>query len=215
MQCSGLQVAAFVLLLCGTILIDISIGTSHWSKKTYAKGGLASLIGGSITAERGLWQECTIVQGDLGESFRSEHERCVNRYEEAIKKAQQLQDGTEIPGVFQNLEPWDYSVLAMMCSSGLLGILALLFSPCCCNRCGCCLASFIFLAASLCASGIATYAYYVSTSKHENSSFIEDINLKHFGWSFWCAVGGGACQFFSGIMFAVSRCRQHTYSHTI
>jgi len=218
MQCSGLQVAAFLLLLAGTILIAISIGTSSWSKRQLTKSvsveGVGS-IGGGVTIERGLWNECQRygAQTDIGEAFKIDHDHCVNRYEKVWEKRDQLTTGEDFKQLFKDLQAWEVAVLAMMCGSGLLGILSLLFSPCCCNRCGCCLASFVFFAASLCASAVCTYAYYVSTAGDSDRNF--EIKMKEFGWSFWCAVAGGACQFFSGIMFAVSRCRQHSYSHTI
>jgi len=212
MQCSGLQVAAFLLLLGGTILVVISIGTSNWTQRSSGGGVLGTAIGAEFTYERGLWQECYYSGvGKLdSEKLKATNQHCINRYEDVFKEREKLGvDGDSVKERFKKLEAWEIAVMALMIGSGLLGILSLVFSPCCCNRCGCCLATFVFFAASLCASAICTYAYYTST----NEEWKNDV--KQFGWSFWCAVGGAACQFISGILFAVSRCRQHSYSHTI
>jgi len=216
MQCSGVQVAGFLVLLGGTILIAISIGTSSWStvggKVSSQQGGLGSWGTGGGEVERGLWQECYRGAGSIG-NLKAEHEQCYNRYQEALKKLEELKDGNEIyNAISKELQPWEVAVLALMCGSGLLAILSLLFTPCCCNRCGCCLATFVLFAAALSATGVCTFAYYISTGQ-SNKDF--ELSTKHFGWSFWCAVAGAGCQFISGVLFAVSRCRQHSYSHTI
>jgi len=216
MQCSGLQVGAFLVLLAGTILIAISIGTSSWStvsgKASSQQLNLGNWASGGGEVERGLWQECYRVAGAVS-SLKIEHDQCYNRYQAALDKIEQLRDGKEVyEALSKELQPWEVAVLALMCGSGLLGILSLLFTPCCCNRCGCCLASFVLFAAALSTSGVCTYAYYISTGQG-NKDF--SLDTKHFGWSFWCAVAGGASQFLAGVLFAVSRCRQHSYSHTI
>jgi hypothetical protein len=194
--------------------VVISICTNNWSAYEYRGAinvGGTNILSGDYRTERGLWKECGYRSASVGPK-QWDHYTCLNRYTEAWKDLQNAQNGQDFEKTLsKHLKAWEIAVLALMIGSGFLGILTLVFSPCCCNRCGCCLATWVFLAAALAAAGICTYAYYVST---EGKDEIE-IDVRQFGWSFWCAVAGGGAQFFAGIFFAVSRCRQHSYSHTI
>jgi len=202
MQYSGAQVVSFIVLLIGTAAIIASIATDHWSVYN---------IVGSISEHRGLWRPCT--DGKLG---GLEGKTCQNRFEVNVKENQ-------LDVTHQDFQPWEIACLALMCASALLGILSLLFSPCCCNRCGLCLTFWVLLATLCCAAGIGLYAYQLKT-ENTKAFKIGDATITlgtntiykyEFDWSFWLAVGGGICQLLSTLGFGVSRARQHQYSHTI
>jgi len=218
MQCSGLQIFSFLVLLTGTVAVVVSICTRSWfitRPIDVAVTVPGTSIGASagVEVERGLWYECQ--REWVGDSSIS-HEQCGNRFDQLTEQLIQERHGqASNSNKISDVQVWEMVVLGLMCGSALLGLVSLLFSPCCCNRCGCGLASAVFFAAALSASGLCTYAYYAMTNHfNDNQLQIGEIS-KHFGWSYWCGVAGGACQFFSGILFAVSRCRQHSYSHTV
>lgn len=106
MQCSGLQVGAFLVLLAGTILIAISISTSSWSRRSLATLNVDSAVGADIVVERGLWQECQRTRGQIGEfeSLRVDHDNCVNRYQDILEKVQHLQLGEAEKKIFEELK---------------------------------------------------------------------------------------------------------------
>jgi len=201
MQFSCLQVFSFILLLAGTGLIIASIATSNWTEQVYL--GSAGLRFG---VERGLWMQCTDARAEtLGLNVGARD--CKNRFEEAVQSK-------NVEDVNQNFQIWEIVCIALMGASALLGLLTLIFSPCCCTRCPCCLVLWSLLATLCCAAGVGTYAYEIRNNPPVHASVTTEVVT--FGWSFWIAVAGGACQLVSTILFGVSRARvSYEYSSTI
>jgi len=212
MQYSGLQVVAFVILILVTGAIIASIATN------YSSYHMDSQLSGAVNlnSHRGLWRACQEDSVEFGKLFKvgSGASPCQNRFEISFEDGQ-----VDLKHV--NVQTWEIACLALMCGSAVLGILSLLFSPCCCNRCGLCLTFWVLLATLCCAAAVGLYAYQTSTAQVKTYELASTatIQLKgpkfDFGWSFWLAVGGGACQLFATLGFGVSRARQHSYSQTI
>ncbi|KHJ44293.1 hypothetical protein D918_05654 [Trichuris suis] len=195
MQFTGVQIISFLLLLAGTTLVITSIATSHWS---YDSSGLGIGNVELLQNYRGLWEKCHRINVDLGSSgLGSSAYHCVNRFK----------------AVF---EPWEIAVLTLMCISALVSVISLVFSPCCCNRCGSCLTFWVLVAALCTVAGVGTYAYEVYSTEQKGH---EIASITHatvtFGWSYWIAVAGGCCQMLSAIGLGISRARHSSYSHVI
>jgi len=200
MNFSGLQVFSFVLLLAGTGLIIASIATSNWSDQTFETSD-----GVSRNVTRGLWSQC-VQPASIGNL--QQPCQISNRFE-GISKSDSVNQGAD--KFVKEFRIWEIACLALMGSSAVLGLLSLLFSPCCCNRCPCCLVIVVLLATLCCAAGLGTYAYEYTNDPSTQGK----VTFSAFSWSFWVAVAGGGCQLFATILFGISRARVQQYSHTI
>jgi len=171
-----------------------------------------------LSSHRGLWRSCQDDNVKVGEilNVQSGSTGCTNRFEINVQE-----DLKKVEFKHVNVQTWEIACLALMCASAAVGIVSLLFSPCCCNRCGLCLTIWVLLATLCCAAGVGLYAYEMSTGHVKTIELAENVNVNlqgpklNHGWSFWLAVGGGACQLFATLGFGISRARQHNYSQTI
>lgn len=216
MYYSGLQVFSFVVLLVGTGLIIASIPTPNWTHQIFSKAGDYE-----FSADRGLYQQCQnypeLIENtkDFFNSLfndggdKAGKRVCTNRFEAFQKE-----------GTFDNLKnafkAWEVACLALMVGSALLGLLALILSPCCCRRCGFCLVITVLLATLCCAAGVGTFAYYSKAEPTASTTAVVTVDKAILEWSFWLAVAGGGCQLIATILFGISSCRHDgSYSHTI
>ncbi|CDW57406.1 protein clc isoform [Trichuris trichiura] len=209
MQFAGVQIVSFLLLLAGTALVITSIATSHWS---YDSSGLGIGNVELLQNYRGLWEKCHRINVDLGSAGVSNGYHCVNRFKAVFERASQ----GDFSRQDQDLQAWEIAVLALMCISALVSVISLVFSPCCCNRCGSCLTFWVLIAALCTVAGVGTYAYEVYSTDQKGH---EIASITHgtvtFGWSYWIAVAGGCCQMLSSIGLGISRARHSAYSHVI
>ncbi|KRX26604.1 hypothetical protein T07_12200 [Trichinella nelsoni] len=231
MHFTGLQVFSFLLLLAGTGLVIASVATGYWS---YESSGLKAGNLDAYEKRRGLWEKCHRffgISGILGDKAQDGF-RCVNRFKALLEQVQQgeltwkdveVQCESSRNVNFQIMDyllffsAWEIAVLALMSISALISVMSLIFSPCCCKRCGCCLTFWVLIAALCTISGVGLYAYEATAV---GDKAVPDLNelmsgKVAFGWSFWLAVAGGLCQIFSTVGFGVSRARHQPYSHSI
>ncbi|KRZ17473.1 hypothetical protein T11_16644, partial [Trichinella zimbabwensis] len=212
MHFTGLQVFSFLLLLAGTGLVIASVATGYWS---YESSGLKAGNLDAYEKRRGLWEKCHRffgISGVLGDKAQDGF-RCVNRFKALLEQVQQ----GELTWKDVEVQSWEIAVLALMSISALISVISLIFSPCCCKRCGCCLTFWVLIAALCTISGVGLYAYEATAVEDKA---IPDLNELisgkiTFGWSFWLAVAGGLCQIFSTVGFGISRARHQPYSHVI
>ncbi|KRY72909.1 hypothetical protein T4A_6703, partial [Trichinella pseudospiralis] len=210
MHFTGLQVFSFLLLLAGTGLVIASVATGYWS---YESSGLKAGNLDAYEKRRGLWEKCHRffgISGVLGDKAQDGF-RCVNRFKALLEQVQQ----GELTWKDVEVQSWEIAVLALMSISALISVISLIFSPCCCKRCGCCLTFWVLIAALCTISGVGLYAYEATAVEDKA---IPDLNELisgkiTFGWSFWLAVAGGLCQIFSTVGFGISRARHQPYSH--
>ncbi|KRX56935.1 hypothetical protein T09_14586 [Trichinella sp. T9] len=237
MHFTGLQVFSFLLLLAGTGLVIASVATSYWS---YDSSGLKVGNLDAYEKRRGLWEKCHRflgVSGVLGDKAQDGF-RCVNRFKALLEQVQQ----GELTWKDVEVQSWEIAVLALMSISALISVMSLIFSPCCCKRCGCCLTFWVLIAgmntnpcdssvfvyycnfifdyfiSALCTiSGVGLYAYEATAVEDKAVPDLNELmsGKVTFGWSFWLAVAGGLCQIFSTVGFGVSRARHQPYSHVI
>ncbi|KRX56937.1 hypothetical protein T09_14586 [Trichinella sp. T9] len=212
MHFTGLQVFSFLLLLAGTGLVIASVATSYWS---YDSSGLKVGNLDAYEKRRGLWEKCHRflgVSGVLGDKAQDGF-RCVNRFKALLEQVQQ----GELTWKDVEVQSWEIAVLALMSISALISVMSLIFSPCCCKRCGCCLTFWVLIAALCTISGVGLYAYEATAVEDKAVPDLNELmsGKVTFGWSFWLAVAGGLCQIFSTVGFGVSRARHQPYSHVI
>ncbi|KAL1239464.1 Diaminopimelate epimerase [Trichinella pseudospiralis] len=187
MHFTGLQVFSFLLLLAGTGLVIASVATGYWS---YESSGLKAGNLDAYEKRRGLWEKCHRffgISGVLGDKAQDGF-RCVNRFKALLEQVQQ----GELTWKDVEVQSWEIAVLALMSISALISVISLIFSPCCCKRCGCCLTFWVLIAALCTISGVGLYAYEATAVEDKA---IPDLNELisgkiTFGWSFWLAVAG-------------------------
>ncbi|KRY31897.1 hypothetical protein T01_12321, partial [Trichinella spiralis] len=212
MHFTGLQVFSFLLLLAGTGLVIASVATGYWS---YESSGLKAGNLDAYEKRRGLWEKCHRffgISGILGDKAQDGY-RCVNRFKALLEQVQQ----GELTWKDVEVQSWEIAVLALMSISALISVMSLIFSPCCCKRCGCCLTFWVLIAALCTISGVGLYAYEATAVQDKAVPDLNELisGKVTFGWSFWLAVAGGLCQIFSTVGFGVSRARHQPYSHVI
>ncbi|KRY31898.1 hypothetical protein T01_12321 [Trichinella spiralis] len=215
MHFTGLQVFSFLLLLAGTGLVIASVATGYWS---YESSGLKAGNLDAYEKRRGLWEKCHRffgISGILGDKAQDGY-RCVNRFKALLEQVQQGELTWKDVEV-QCESTWEIAVLALMSISALISVMSLIFSPCCCKRCGCCLTFWVLIAALCTISGVGLYAYEATAVQDKAVPDLNELisGKVTFGWSFWLAVAGGLCQIFSTVGFGVSRARHQPYSHSI
>ncbi|KRZ34914.1 hypothetical protein T4B_10669, partial [Trichinella pseudospiralis] len=141
MHFTGLQVFSFLLLLAGTGLVIASVATGYWS---YESSGLKAGNLDAYEKRRGLWEKCHRffgISGVLGDKAQDGF-RCVNRFKALLEQVQQ----GELTWKDVEVQSWEIAVLALMSISALISVISLIFSPCCCKRCGCCLTFWVLIA---------------------------------------------------------------------
>ncbi|XP_003376705.1 conserved hypothetical protein [Trichinella spiralis] len=215
MHFTGLQVFSFLLLLAGTGLVIASVATGYWS---YESSGLKAGNLDAYEKRRGLWEKCHRffgISGILGDKAQDGY-RCVNRFKALLEQVQQGELTWKDVEV-QCESTWEIAVLALMSISALISVMSLIFSPCCCKRCGCCLTFWVLIAALCTISGVGLYAYEATAVQDKAVPDLNELisGKVTFGWSFWLAVAGGLCQIFSTVGFGVSRARHQPYSHLV
>uniref|UniRef100_A0A915JHJ7 Uncharacterized protein n=1 Tax=Romanomermis culicivorax TaxID=13658 RepID=A0A915JHJ7_ROMCU len=138
-----------------------------------------------------------------------------------IKEAR---EGVKLSSTFisdKKLFVWEIICLALMTASASLGLLTLVFAPCLCSRCGCCLSVFVLIAGLSAAVGVCAYTYFHLTGKSASLPKIDDIPgsviiiPKAFGYSYWCAVAAAVGQLLASVLFSIGRGRSHEYEQTI
>uniref|UniRef100_A0A914X7U1 Uncharacterized protein n=1 Tax=Plectus sambesii TaxID=2011161 RepID=A0A914X7U1_9BILA len=212
MQYSGLQVLAWMLLLVGTGALVASIATDYWSVHEMP------VIGQSVVMHRGLLRQCT--RAEVLAFYKHD---CTNRWSELVDEVRKLDDGGQFTLSRQNMKAFEIITVALIGLSVVVAALTLLFGPCTCHKCGCCVTFWVLLSAVCSATAIGLYAYYTVHGETMTlnilgqtvSTQINEDRLDNLAWSFYLAVGGCVCQILSGLFFGCARARTHSYSHTI
>jgi hypothetical protein len=212
---SGISIGSFLILLIGTAAIITSIASHHWTILDKTVPGL-----GGVIFERGLIQQCKTGTVALAGSAT----QCTMRYKDLLNQFRDKmetigENGGEIDGIFgtQDLRAWEFIILVLMSASAVFGVLALLVGPCCCHRCGCCLGTYVLMAALCSTAGVLFYVY--NEEKGQTIEFGEvslDVNVSTYGWSFYAACLGAACQAIASFLFCIGgRSRSNEYTQQI
>lgn len=218
MACTTIQFLSFLLLLSGTTLIGTSIGTTDWSYSYTEQDILGQEM--KLIYYRGLWRQCVEAEESSSSSSPIQHSAQLNFGCETRFSVETNFDTTAPPIIIhQSFKAWEISVLALMSASALVGIFSVICCGCCRNRCGYCLATFVLLGGLCSAGGVGVYAYFIKNSDEQSQTLTLETLINaflqtQFGWSYWLAAGGGACQLLSAIFYYVSACncwkRQYT-----
>lgn len=202
MNFTACQVVWFIVLLAGIACIITAIATDYWEYRY-----ISDMKGfGKISAHRGLIQschECTVLCGLL------ETKTCHYRFA-SFKVEKDTYDVS-----YKSLEVWEISVLALMCASAFIGLVSLVSSFCCCNRCPWCLGILIAFATACATAGLAVYAWKCGTGDSNTIRLVRPDSTHEFGWSFWVGVAGTGLKLIAGIGFALVSRNKHSNSMTI
>ncbi|MFH4977033.1 hypothetical protein AB6A40_003742 [Gnathostoma spinigerum] len=151
MHYAGAHVLAWTLLLLGTGCLLVAASTNYWSiHQPYESTGI-------MTMNRGLWKQCQqfLLHTECTNRFTHVNENVASTIRYGVEVLQDQHRSLSVKG----LQFFEWMIIAEILISIWISAVILVYSPCCCNHCNCCISIFVFLAGIISACGCTWYTH--------------------------------------------------------